>query len=214
MRAFSSSWRRLQLGRRLDERRPLLGRVADARTLGGELRRDQEAEAEQGRAERDLPARDRADASDHDGGPPAGRRERVHTSSTMPPPTRRATSSSPTGGGDTVVRGAVGFTVFGTADAPGRVGALLPGAGEAALQSAGTGPAGGGCGPYFTGRLRTEVRQPRLVEGGDVHADRGLERLVVGAPVGVRADQRHERVLAVRPDQVVDGARRSRRTRG
>ena len=54
---------RLQLGRRLDERRALLGRVADARALGRELGGDQEPEAEQRGAERQLPARDPPDAA-------------------------------------------------------------------------------------------------------------------------------------------------------
>ena len=54
---------RLQLVRRLDQRRPLLGRVADARALRGELGGDEEAEREQRDAEGDLPARDRAEAS-------------------------------------------------------------------------------------------------------------------------------------------------------
>ena len=52
----------LELGGRLHERRPLLGRVADARALRAELGGDQEAEDEQGHAERDLPARDAREA--------------------------------------------------------------------------------------------------------------------------------------------------------
>ena len=50
----------LQPEGRLDERRALLGRVADARTLGRELGGDEEAEREERQAEGDLPARDGA----------------------------------------------------------------------------------------------------------------------------------------------------------
>ena len=53
----------LESQRRLDQRRPLLARVPDARPLGGELGGDQEAEQEQRDAERQLPARDRPDAA-------------------------------------------------------------------------------------------------------------------------------------------------------
>ncbi len=50
-----------------------------------------------------------------------------------------------------------------------------------------------------------QVGEPGSLEGVHVDADRGLERLVVGAPVGVRRDELHERVLAVGPDEEVDG---------
>ena len=49
----------LELRGRLDERRPLLGRVPDARALRRELGGDEEAEGEEREPERDLPARDR-----------------------------------------------------------------------------------------------------------------------------------------------------------
>ena len=49
----------LELRGGLDERRPLLGRVPDARPLRRELGGDQEAEGEEREPERDLPARDR-----------------------------------------------------------------------------------------------------------------------------------------------------------
>ena len=51
----------LELVGRLDQRRPLLGRVPDPRTLGRELGGDQEAERQERDAEGDLPARDRPD---------------------------------------------------------------------------------------------------------------------------------------------------------
>src|SRR4029079_18425481 len=49
----------LELDRGLDERRPLLGRVPDARALGGELGGDEETESEERDSERALPGRDR-----------------------------------------------------------------------------------------------------------------------------------------------------------
>ena len=74
IRSLSSILLGLERQRRLDQRRPLLARVPDARALGGELGGDQEAEQEQRDAERHLPARDRPDAARegaHRGGPPA-----------------------------------------------------------------------------------------------------------------------------------------------
>ena len=71
---------RLQPERGLDQRRPLLRRVADARALGGDLRGDQEAEDEQRHGERDLDARQRTEARDERahrsivGGSPVGAR--------------------------------------------------------------------------------------------------------------------------------------------
>ena len=56
---------RLEAGRGLDERRPLLGRVSDARRLGRQLGRDQEAQAQQGHAEGDLPGGDGPDPGQH-----------------------------------------------------------------------------------------------------------------------------------------------------
>ena len=53
----------LELGGRLQERRPLLRRVADPRALRAELRRDQEAEHQQRGPQGDLPARDAAEAA-------------------------------------------------------------------------------------------------------------------------------------------------------
>ena len=83
---------RLEVERRLHQRRPLLAGDPDPRALGRELRRDQEAEHQQRDAERDLPGRDRADA----GG------ERRHVGSAPHPtardgehgPRRRATTSA------------------------------------------------------------------------------------------------------------------------
>src|SRR5688500_17792508 len=57
---------RLQPERRLDERRSLLRRVADARALRGDLRGDQEAQDQQCNGERELHARQRPQAPDDD----------------------------------------------------------------------------------------------------------------------------------------------------
>ena len=54
----------LQTRRGLEQRRPLLGRVADARALRGELGGDEEAEGQQGRTKGHLPAGDRLEPSD------------------------------------------------------------------------------------------------------------------------------------------------------
>jgi hypothetical protein len=55
----------LQPERRLDERRPLLAGVADPRSLGRELRGDEEAQDEEGTRERHLPARQGPDSGHH-----------------------------------------------------------------------------------------------------------------------------------------------------
>ena len=64
------------------------------------------------------------------------------------------------------------------------------------------------------GALAPRSSSHASLERRHVDPERRLERLVVGAPVGVRADERHERVLAVGPDEVVDRGRRSRRRPG
>ncbi len=91
----------LQLVGGLDQRRPFLGRVADTRTLGGELGGDEEPEREQGDPERDLPGRDGAQSPDRDhGGGGAARRRRTAsaaaTSRTIAPTaTRMPTTVAP-----------------------------------------------------------------------------------------------------------------------
>ena len=73
------------------------------------------------------------------------------------------------------------------------------------VQPDGSGPAGAGRGPYWAGAIGVQLGQPVALEPGHVHAEGRLERLVVGHPVVVRADQLHEGVLAVGADDPVDG---------
>ena len=207
--AFRSSCCDWRPGRRLDERRALLGRVADPRALGRELRRDQEAEAEERRAERQLPARDLPDAAHH-GHAAASRRRRATTMATTmtTAPTRNAIAMS----GEPPRRrsGCVGRR------AGGRSVARAPGHSvRAPTDPAGSGAAIGGprrrhrtrrrrLRPGLTGGVGVVVREPGVGELGHRLADRGLERLVVGATVRVGPDEPDQGVLAVRPDQVVD----------
>ena len=185
----------LQLARGLDQRRPLLRRVADARTLGGQLGGDEEAEPQQRRPEGDLPARDGAQSRRH-GRQPLARapRSASHTRSPTPArrPGRRSEQDDPQ---RHVVPG--GRSVLGGRrrrrrrhHARWRTWHRRPGrAARAASQPTGTGPGGPAAG--HAGRAPgAEVRQPGVVERRHVHPDRRAERLVVGASVGVGADER------------------------
>ena len=73
-------------------------------------------------------------------------------------------------------------------------------------QADGTGPAGAGCGPYLVGALAlTSLNQasPKAVMSSPSAAVNASSSV---RPCGVRADERDERVAAVRPDHVVDRA--------
>ena len=92
----------LEVQRRCHEGRALLAGDPDARTLGGELGRDEEAEREQGEKQRDLPAGDRPDAaprsrpSDHTG--PARRRTSARTITTRATTPRMDARTRPVAG--------------------------------------------------------------------------------------------------------------------
>ena len=105
------------------------------------------------------------------------------------------------------------------ADAPGPgsaepTGAPGSGAAPPSPQPGGCGPAGAGCGPKRSGGVAPMSCIQAALESLDVDPERVAERLVVGAALAVRADQLHERIPAVGPDQVVDALTRSRRRRG
>ena len=173
----------LQLVRGLDQRRPLLGRVADARTLGGELGGDQEAEREQRDPERDLPGRDRAQAPDRDHGDGADARRRRAASADghqqddhadrderrRPawPPSSAAGSPGAAGTGVAVAppeAPAAGPWLDGGRDA------WPPGA--APVQADGTGPGGAGCGPNLVFGVGVDVLEPGVAERGHVEPER------------------------------------------
>ena len=197
----------LEVARGLDQRDPLVARVADARSLGPQLGRDQEAEREQRDAEGDLPARDRSraggasrrgHASARRRADDAGRAGRASRRRGAPDDRERADGRSGAGRRSTDPLGPArpaGHDVRGV----GATGA--PAAGPAGRQRS------------RRARLRPDGRRrgfaPRSASqpasnAGDVLADPGLERLVVGDPAGVRADELDQGLLAVRPDEVVD----------
>src|SRR4029077_11618111 len=84
----------LQLAGGLEERRPLLGRVPDARVLRPQLGRDQEAKRQQRDAERDLPARDGPQADDHGHDRPSADRDRAAASTTATTMIRTASANT------------------------------------------------------------------------------------------------------------------------
>src|SRR4029078_3120830 len=159
----------LQLGRRLDQRRSLLGRVADTRPLGGELCRDQEPEAEQRGHTRDSPARDSPQTSSlrrHR----AGLRYRDQTSTPMPPAIASAATTSPgevvaplPGSSTCAADVAAGPRVARTAGVPDAAGAGPP------SQPDGTGPGAAGFGLNVTGALAPRAGSPAAVNAGGFH---------------------------------------------
>ena len=84
----------------------------------------------------------------------------------------------------------------------------------AASSPTGAGPAGAGCGPYSLGAVAPRSSSQPAWNAGHVEAERRRERLVVGPPVRVRADERDERVLAVRRGPCSRPPTRSRRRPG
>ena len=189
----------LQLVGGLDQRRPLLGRVPDARPLGRELGGDEEAERQKGDAEGDLPARDRPDMAHHG-----------HGASPLPP--RRATRcqqpepDQPDRDGDQSEdeppgRPAVARRTRGCRCRRGRgrrAGCRRRARRGRSDRTAGRGPGPGGRDRAGRRRLRPVLRlgrgvdalEPGRAERGHVQSERRRERLVVGPAVRVRADQR------------------------
>jgi hypothetical protein len=209
----------LEIERGLDERRALLGGVTNAGPLGGELGRDEEPEPEQRETERDLPARDRSQpAADpapeprswHLGQACAGRRRSAMASTRRPPRTITARSSARRTGRSPARRvidrarwrggGRCARTRIRGADRRSgqrRGSALAP-----PLEVCG--PAGAGCGPKRSGGVAPMSCIQAAPNSSTSTPSASSERLVVGAALAVRADQLHERVPAVGPDEVVD----------
>ena len=167
---------RLELRRRVDERRPLLGRVADARALRRELGGDQEPEAEHRGPEGQLPARDAPD-SRRDRHVALPRRQRAsRTPATMSTPRqdddrrdgtcrarrrggldgrrgRRCGSGRDQGVGRRCARRRRGL-------------AARRRRRQRAVHPAGSGPAGAGCGPDLDGGLASLSASQRIREAG------------------------------------------------
>ena len=76
-------------------------------------------------------------------------------------------------------------------------------AGEA--HASGSGPGSAGCGPYGSGRSAPRDASQPSSKALEALARGGHEGLVEGETVGERGDERHERVLAVALDEVIDG---------
>ena len=149
----------------LEQRRALLGRVADAGTLRGELGGDQEAEREQRRAERDLPARDAAQASDRRSRDAVGGRLRRRPRPGRRRRRRAATSDDPAGTPTAGDRTRAPIRAVARArPAPATAPRAPPPADPA--HAAGSGPDGAGCGPSAVGSRAVDVGQPGRPEGG------------------------------------------------
>ena len=176
---------RLEVERRVHERRALLGRVADARSLGCELGRDQEPEAEERKAERDLPGGDRPDAGDDLAHGTADRRR----ATTMP--TITTTTTPPSASSRS---GCIGAGVSDVTRLPGRrrscraarAGLAVPrrraraGPGDRGVPAGRDRPGRIGDRPELHRRLGAQLIQPAGLERLDVAAERLGERLVVG----------------------------------
>ena len=147
----------------LDERRPLEARVADPRTLGGELRSDEEPEGEQRRPERDLPARDRADARPIAVMRTAPRRRATTRPTTTAPTTRtRPAEQQRDRRSRQRSRSAPGSPRRAPAVVPGRASGRRGrrrSTGRGRSSPTGAGPAGAGCGPKLLRRRRAEARR-------------------------------------------------------
>ncbi len=63
-----------------------------------------------------------------------------------------------------------------------------------------------GCGPKRTGGSAPTSASQAASNSASAHPDRSAECLVVRPSVRIRADQRHQGILAVRPDEEVDRA--------
>ena len=215
----------------LDQRRPLLGRVADARPLGAKLGRDRGSRARGGRR-RASPASSgpRAAARGEARSPcrprsgwqvPRGRSPLPSRAGAAPTGARspaddgqRRSRRAPRTERDRAVPAALPelpdrrrrrWPPRAAASRPGRAGAAL-----ARRRAAGPGPAVGQRARAAPAAARTgsppsrRGLEPGGVEAGDVHAERRLERLVVGHAARVRPDERHEGVAPYVADEEVD----------
>ena len=138
----------------------LLGRVADARALRGELGGDEEAEGEQRDAERDLPAsgspgraarRGHASARPADAGGVSATTATITTTTTT-----MTTSDDPRHSTGDRSRPVVGAGAPGRARAPGA--GATPGSPATRPRPSATGPRGAGCGPCRVGAVGARGR--------------------------------------------------------